>query len=239
MMSNPYETRGLPPELGIQQNPYDTGRGFVDSFPPMQAGGGRFVTEEDATVWNSKKGTFDPKPEEPWYKRVMSDPATMARLAMGFNTMRLNPDQGLNAMLSDRIKTAGEIGRSEKAKNKTLVALQNMGMDPAEVDLLGENPELLKIAATAMYKARTGQDATAEIRTLNEKLKDLSPEDRKRAIRIDLGLDPRASLPLETYFGRGYAGAAGTAAGTTEAEYVKQATTNRILKSQLDFGFDN
>ena len=105
MMSNPYETRGLPPELGIQQNPYDTGRGFVDPFTPMKAGNGSFVTEEDATVWNSKKGTFDPKPEEPWYKRVMSDPATMARLAMGFNTMRLNPDQQLAAVLGDRIKS--------------------------------------------------------------------------------------------------------------------------------------
>ena len=239
MMRNPYETRGLPPELGIQQNPYDTGRGFVDPFTPMAPNTGRFKTEEDATFWNPETGTFEPKPEAPWYKRMMDDPAFMDRLALGFNTMRLNPDQQLASILGERIKTAGEVGRAEKAKNKTLVALQNMGMDPAEVELLGENPELLKVAATAMYKARTGQDATAEIRTLNEKLKDLSPEDRKRAIRIDLGLDPRASLPIETYFQRGYAGASGTVSGTTEGELIKQATTNRILKSQLDFGFDN
>ena len=193
MMRNPYETRGLPPELGIQQNPYDTGRGFVDNFTPMQAGGGRFVTEDEATFFNPQTGTFDPKPEEPWYKRAMNDPALMARLAMGFNTMRLNPDQGLNAMLADRIKTAGEIGRSEKAKNKTLVALQNMGMDPAEVDLLGENPELLKIAAAAMYKKRMGGDITAELQTFSAMTQGMSAEDKEKARRIKLGLDPRAT----------------------------------------------
>ena len=205
MIRNPYETRGLPPELGIQQNPFDTGRGFVDNFTPMQAGGGRFVTEDEATFFNPQTGTFDPKPEEPWYKRAMNDPALMARLAMGFNTMRLNPDQGLNAMLADRIKTAGEIGRSEKAKNKTLVALQNMGMDPAEVDLLGENPELLKIAAAAMYKKRMGGDITAELQTFSAMTQGMSAEDKEKARRIKLGLDPRATssqkLDLGTSWG--------------------------------------
>jgi hypothetical protein len=238
-MRTPSEMRGLPPELGIQQNPYDTGRGFVDLFPPMQAGGGRFVTEEDAKVWNSQTGTFEPKPEEPWYKRMMNDPALMSRLALGFNTMRLNPDAQLAAVLGERIKTAGEIGRSKKAQNKTLVALQNMGMDPAEAELLGDNPELLKVAMSAMYKARTGQDATAEMLTFDAMTKDMSPEDRQKARRIKLGLDPRAGLPLEAYFGRGYAGAAGTAAGSAEAKLIEQAQTNRILKAQLDFGFDN
>ena len=114
MMRNPYETRGLPPELGIQQNPYDTGRGFVDNFTPMQAGGGRFVTEEDATFWNPQTGTFEKKPEEPWYKRMMNDPAFMDRLALGFNTMRLDPDQQLASILGERIKTAGEVGRENK-----------------------------------------------------------------------------------------------------------------------------
>jgi hypothetical protein len=239
MMRNPYQTRGLPPELGIQQNPYDTGRGFVDSFTPMQAGGGRFVTEEDAKVWNSQTGTFEPKPEEPWYKRMMDDPAFYDRLALGFNTMRLNPDAQLAAVLGERIKTAGEIGRSKKAQNKTLVALQNMGMDPAEAELLGDNPELMKVAMSAMYKARTGQDATADIQTF-EYLTQGLPEDQKaRARRMKLGLEARAGLPIEEYFGRGYAGTSGSAAATAQAKVIEQAQTNRILKAQLDFGFDN
>ena len=151
MMRNPYETRGLPTELGIQQNPYDTGRGFVDNFTPMQAGGGRFVTEDEATVWNPQTGTFDPKPEEPWYKRAMNDPALMARLAMGFNTMRLNPDQGLNAMLADRIKTAGEIGRQNKTAQRVAVELQNQGRFK-EAALVEANPEIAKDMLAALMK---------------------------------------------------------------------------------------
>ena len=239
-MRTPSEMRGLPPELGIQQNPYDTGRGFVDSFPPMQAGGGRFVTEEDAKVWNSQTGTFEPKPEEPWYKRMMQDPAFFDRLALGFNTMRLNPDQQLAAVLGERIKTASEIGRAEKSKNKTLVALQNMGLDQSEVDLLSENPELLKVAATAMYKTKMGGDVTAEMQTWKSYMDALgSDKERGDALLVKLGLKPRAGLPIEEYFSRGYAGASGTAAATAQAKVIEQAQTNRILKAQLDFGFDN
>jgi hypothetical protein len=171
------------PDISPQQN----------GFKPMQLGGGRFKTEEDSTFWNPEAGTFEPKPEDPWYKRALNDPALMARLAMGFNTMRLNPDQGLNAMLSDRIKTAGEIGRAEKTKNKTLVALQNMGLDQSEVDLLGENPELLKVAATAMYKKQFGGDVTADLQTFAALTKGMSDADKKLATRIKLGLDPRAT----------------------------------------------
>lgn len=172
----------------IARAPYEQQNGFE----PMQPGGGRFVTEDNATFYDGQG--FSPKPEEPWYKRAMNDPALMARLAMGFNTMRLNPDQGLNAMLGDRIKTASEIGRAEKTKNKTLVALQNMGLDQSEVDLLGENPELLKIAATAMYKTRMGGDATAEMKTWKSYMDALgSDEERGDALLVKLGLKARAS----------------------------------------------
>ena len=220
------------PDIG--RAPYEQQNGFE----PMQPGGGRFVTEDNATFYDGQG--FSPKPEEPWYKRMTDDPAFMDRLAMGFNTMRLDPDQGLQAVLADRIKTAGALARGEKSKNKTLVALQNMGLDQSEVDLLGENPELLKVAATAMYKTKMGGDVTAEMKTWQSYMDKLgTDEQRADALLVKLGLKPRAGLPLETYFGRGYAGASGTAAGATEAEYAKQATTNRILKSQLDFGFDN
>ena len=232
----------------MQRNPYETMRDGMGTpsvpmpdmnWTEMQPGGGRFVTEDQATKWTGQDFSAPMQEEQPWYKRMVDDPTFMDRLALGFNTMRLNPDQQLASILGERIKTAGERGRAEKTKNKTLVALQNMGLDPAEADLLGENPELMKVVMSAMYKSRMGQDATAEMQTFDAMTKDMSPEDRQKARRIKLGLDPRAGLPLEAYFGRGYAGAAGTAAGTTEAKFIEQAQTNRILKSQLDFGFDN
>ena len=157
MMRNPYETRGLPPELGIQQNPYDTGRGFVDPFTPMKAGGGQFVTEDQATVWDGQG--FSPKPEAPWYKRMMDDPAFMDRLALGFNTMRLNPDQQLASILGERIKTAGEVGRENKTAKQVAVALQNQGRFE-EAALVEANPEMAKTVLTAMFTGDRAKNFT-------------------------------------------------------------------------------
>ena len=160
MMRNPYETqrsplaylpREIPSELSVQQNPYDTGRGFVDSFTPMAPNTGRFVTEEDATVWNSQKGTFEKKAEAPWYKRMMDDPAFMDRLALGFNTMRLNPDQQLASILGERIKTAGEIGRQNKTAQRVAVELQNQGRFQ-EAAMVEANPEIAKDMLVALMK---------------------------------------------------------------------------------------
>ena len=151
MMRNPYQTRGLPPELGIQQNPYDTGRGFVDSFTPMAPNTGRFKTEEDATFWNSETGTFEKKPEAPWYKRMMDDPAFMDRLALGFNTMRLNPDQQLASILGERIKTASEVGRQNKTAQRVAVELQNQGRFK-EAAMVEANPEIAKDMLAALMK---------------------------------------------------------------------------------------
>lgn len=150
-MPQPAQVAPLPPQLGVQRNPYDTNLGFVDTFTPMQAGGGRFKTEEDSTFWNSQTGSFEPKPEEPWYKRMMNDPAFYDRLALGFNTMRLNPDQQLAAVLGDRIKTASQIGRQNKTAERVAIELQNQGRFK-EAALVEANPEIAKDMLAALIK---------------------------------------------------------------------------------------
>ena len=236
-----------PVQAGVSQNrpmqtlpnigraPYEQQNGFE----PMQPGGGRFVTEDNATFYDGQG--FSPKPEEPWYKRMTDDPAFLDRLAMGFNTMRLNPDQGLQAVLADRIKTAGELARGEKSKNKTLVALQNMGMSPDEADFLGENPDLLKVATVAMYKKQMGGDPTAEMQTFDYLTRDLSDEDKKKALRIKLGIDPRAasqlSIPLDRFFNQAFQTGAGTQASGAQADAQQAAVANDLLRQQFDFGF--
>lgn len=145
----------------------------AEPFYQMKPGGGKMVGET----------------ETPWYK----DPNVYNALALGFNSMRLNPDQGLAAALQNRIKTAQEIKVAEGSKNKTIAALRKMGMDQGELELLAENPELLKIAATAMYKQQMGVDATAEMQTFKFLTSGFAKDEVDEARRVKLGLKPRAS----------------------------------------------
>jgi len=67
-------------------------------------------------------------------------------------------------------------------------------MDENELALLSENPELLKIAATAMYKKKTGTDATAEMQTWQSYMDKLGTDDQRNdALLVKLGLKERAS----------------------------------------------
>ena len=148
----PTPVQAFIPEMPQQSTPsFQPQVPRVAGFPDIPAGGGRFVTEEDAKVWNSQTGTFESKPEEPWYKRAMNDPALMARLALGFNTMRLNPDQQLAAVLGDRIKTASQIGRQNKTAERVAVELQNQGRFK-EAAMVEANPEIAKDMLAALMK---------------------------------------------------------------------------------------
>jgi hypothetical protein len=137
------------PDISPQQN----------GFEPMQPGGARFVTEDNATFYDGQG--FSPKPEEPWYKRMTDDPAFMDRLAMGFNTMRLDPDQGLAAVLGDRIKTVGEMSARNKTAEQVAVALQNRGFFP-EAAMVEGNPALAKEFAKLLTK---GSSDTETVQT--------------------------------------------------------------------------
>lgn len=148
----PTPVQAFIPEMPQQSTPdYQPQVPRVAGFPDIPAGGGRFVTEEDAKVWNSQTGTFESKPEEPWYKRMAQDPAFFDRLALGFNTMRLNPDQQLASILGDRIKTAKEVGRQNKTAQRVAIELQNQGRFK-EAALVEANPEIAKDMLAALIK---------------------------------------------------------------------------------------
>lgn len=152
----------------IRRNPYEQQNGFE----PMQSGGGRFVTEDNATFYDGPG--FSPKPEEPWYKRMTDDPALMSRLAMGFNTMRLDPDQGLQAVLADRIKTVGEIGRQNKTAQQVAVALKNQGRFQ-EAALIESNPEIAKDMLGALMKQTNSATDTIKTRQQMAELLGVAP----------------------------------------------------------------
>lgn len=176
----------MPVQASVPNQPVNTG--FIGGAP---YGGQEQPVQGGQIPWYEMKsgGGKSVEQDTPWYK----DPNLYNQLALGFNSMRLNPDQGLAQVIGSRIKRAGEMKAATESKNKTVDALRKMGMDEGELALLSENPDLLKIAATAMYKQRTGGDITADLQTFSAMTEGMSPEDRELARRIKLGLAPRAT----------------------------------------------
>ena len=206
------------------------------AFPEMQAGGGRFVANADGKMYNGQNFAKPAPVEEPWYKRLMNDPAAIAQLGIGFNSMRLNPDQGLAQVLNERVKSIGAERKQNRTTEQVSLQLKNMGMFQ-EAGLIEANPELAVPIFTAMLKAKNGVEPTAEMQSFDYLMKDLSEDEQKLARRIKLGLNPRAQLPTSVYFDRGYAGGAGTAAAAAEGAANATAMANGPLRDQFEFGF--
>lgn len=85
----------------------------------------------------------------------LSDPENLANLALGFNTMRLSPDQGLAQVLGQRLKTYEE----NRVGNRTAASVANLlrarGME-AEATAVEQNPSLAAIYAKYLTSDKGG-----------------------------------------------------------------------------------
>lgn len=124
---------------------HDASVGYMNNPQPaqtdwyqMKEGGGRFAQEDT-----------------PWYK----DSDLMNRMALGFNTMRLNPDQALAASLSERIKTAGELAKGNKTSQAVIAQLRNMGENEA-ADIVAANPAVAKEVLTQIVQSKYARKAS-------------------------------------------------------------------------------
>ena len=112
-----------------------------NGFEPMKPGGGRFVGEaEDST---------------PWYKNQN----LMDSLALGFNSMRLNPDQGLAGMIQARQKTASELAVGTKTAQAVISQLRKMGENDA-ADMVAAQPSIAKDVLTQIIQAKYAKAAS-------------------------------------------------------------------------------
>lgn len=84
----------------------------------------------------------------------MNDPEKMGRLALGLNTMRLTPDQGLATVLSEQIKDA----RARKAANASLQYLTNI--DPQLADLVRQGVLTPKDALSVAHQNKASYGLT-------------------------------------------------------------------------------
>ena len=96
-----------------------------------------------------------PNRDTPWY----NDGALMSRLAMGFNTMRLDPDQGLQAVLADRIKTANELAVGNRTAQAVIAQLRNMGENEA-ADMVAAQPAIAKDVLKQIVQAKYAKSAS-------------------------------------------------------------------------------
>jgi hypothetical protein len=166
-----------------------------------------------------------------YVKNYFGNRENMVRLAMAFNTMRLTPDQGLAASLGSELKDLRAQKLATSRGNATLEALRKAGAPEKDLQVLANDPELLKKYAIEFFKKRMGIDP-ADMQTFNKLTEGMTQEDIDRAKRIELGLEPRAgsqfALSLEELFARSAAQAGGQVKGKTEEERSQE----QVLKDR-------
>lgn len=168
-------------------------------------------------------------------KNVFGDEKKMLTLAMAFNTLRYKPDASLSAFLGKRIETLD----AKAGGNQTIAALRAKGVDEATLTALAKSPELLKAVATKVF-TKGFADSSAEQRFFEELTKDMSEEDRQKAIDIKLGLKPRAgsqyAQTLQQLIAWEEAKKYGGKKGTTKAEEEAAAAKNAKAFSTYEAG---
>lgn len=160
-----------------------------------------------------------------YVKRFFGDRERMVKLALAFNTMRLTPDQGLAATLGSELKGIREQKLIDSRSNATLKALRDAGVPEKDLQVLAQDPAILREYAKKFFAKQLGT-VPAEQQAFEELIKDMSPADQEKARRIKAGLDPRAgsqfALTLEELFARSAAQAGGQVKGKTEEERAQE-----------------
>lgn len=125
----------------------------AEPFYQMKPGGGKIIGET----------------KTPWYK----DPNVYNALALGFNTMRMNPDQGLAAALRDRIKTAQEMSAGNRTASAVANALRAKGFEQ-EAMLVEQTPSMAGEFAKLLTKGSSNTE-TIQTREQTAKLLGFEP----------------------------------------------------------------
>jgi len=123
--------------VGYQNNPQMPQTNWYE----MKAGGGKFTPEET-----------------PWYQNR----ELMNRLALGFNTMRLNPDQSLAATLGEELKDIRATRVSNKTATAVIQQLRAMGEKEA-ADIVEANPAVAKDVLQQIIQAKYARKASPTV----------------------------------------------------------------------------
>lgn len=213
------------------------------TIPDMGGSGVRMTPEmlKKAEAASKVVDRINQQPEleqNPSFQKMASDffgnRQNMLALALAFNSMRLQPDQGLASVIGSELKDIREQTRITSASNATLKALRDAGVPEKDLAVLAKDPAILKEYAKKYFAKQLGV-LPAEQQAFEDLIKDMSPEDQEKARRIKAGLDPRAgsqfALSLEEVFARAAAQAGGGEKGKSEEkrkqeQVIKDRTWN-------------
>ena len=127
--------------------------------------------------------------------------------------------------------------------NKSIEALRQAGYPEDQIQMLAQNPELLKVAVSEMIKSKYKSNLGTEEKFFNNMLEGMTEEDIERAKRIKLGLDARAgsmlNLTPEELATRSFYTTGGTEAAKQEVENAKLAAGRAAGKRMFDYALGN
>lgn len=133
--------------------------------------------------------------------------------------------------------------QATKKQNRTIEDLRKFGMPEEQISMLANNPDLLKIAVSEMYKSKYGTSTPADQQAFENLIKDFSEEDKIKARRVKAGLDARAGsqfnlspeeLALRQYFTTG-----GKLTAEQEVENAKLAAGRAAGQRMFEYGLSN
>ena len=169
---------------------------------------------EFGTSGSTPPQTPTPPAQEPGFMSKVGDyfgdPAKMAALAMAANTMRLNPDQALQAVLAKRVEAEATRKKGLKDANKTSAALRAIGTPEAvkAADMIDANPTIakeiytqyVKTSMEAPTKSREGESTLRKEFTGQAAVKDFAKQSSAFGRVVASAQDPSAAGDLALIF---------------------------------------
>jgi hypothetical protein len=122
-----------------------------------------------ADIENDKQNGLDTTEKESFFeqladgaKKMFGSEEKMLSLALAFNTMRMNPDQGLASHLSGRLKTINENKVTKVEAQRTVQQLMSMGETEA-AKIVMANPDMAKEVLKQIVQKKYAKGASPTI----------------------------------------------------------------------------
>jgi hypothetical protein len=115
--------------VNLSSKPSAAASGAADTMAASGKGGGTVTPDQIAQQAQMQSQGQQPEQPRGLLGNFFGDPDRMAALAMALNSMRLNPDPNLSAVLSAQMKERREERKSALQVNKTADWLESQGLD--------------------------------------------------------------------------------------------------------------